>query len=802
MFKNYFTIATRHLVRHKFFSAINIFCLAIGITFSLLIGVYVFNQYNINKPLKNVDNQYILKSDWKIKEMGLDITTFGPLAKTLKEEYPSLVANYYRYNPVTNVVSAGDKHFKENIAIGDTSFISMYGFPVLYGNKQQAFTDNNSAVITETMANKLFSKTDVVGKVISVLAVNNQEQFYKVSAVIKDIPFNSVINIVGNTYDVFVPTVGNHYYGGGDPAEGWNSAYEVCMIELKQGVSSKDLAIPIKQTLKKYTPKNVQDNLTIQLAPVKNYYLEDHNGTVLKMIFSLSIVAIFILLMAVINFVNINIGTSAYRLKEIGLRKVFGGEKKQLIIQFIAEAMLLTAVAAIISLVLYEALRSVFSQLLNTNFESLFQFNTTIIFYFIALIALTGFVAGIYPAFVLSSLKVVNAVKGKIDTAKGGLLLRKSMLIIQFALATVVLVCALTVSKQVSYIFSKDIGYNKDQVLVITAFPKQWDSVGTNRMMNIRNAMMEIPAVKSASISFEVPDRKPPNSLDMQPVTGDGKTVLITSFDADENYASAFGLKLLSGNFFTHSGGFIPKQVVLNESAVKALGLTNQSAINAQVRIPSSPGTILTVAGVVQDYNYSSLQDQIDPVAFFNVRDWLSYRYLSLKLNTTNIAQTMNVIQNKWKALSPNAPFDFTFMDQKFESLYQTELQLKKASYTATTLALIIVLLGVIGLIALSIQKRVKEIAVRKVLGSSVAGIVTLFIKEFVTVTVIGGLIACPLAYIIMHNWLQNYTYRIDITAMPFIISIVCLGMVTALLICVQTIKAAIANPVKSLRTE
>lgn len=806
MFKNYLKIALRHLARHKFFSVINIFCLAIGITFSLVIGMYVFNQYNINQSLKNVNSQYILKSDWKVKEMGLDITTYGALAKTLKQEYPSLVANYYRYNPVTNVVSAGEKHFKENIAIGDTSFVSMYGFTVLYGNKQQAFADNKSAVITETMARKLFGKSDATGKIISVLSLSNEKQFYKVSAVVKDIPFNSVTNLVGDTYNVFLPTIGSRYYSanatGGDPADDWTSPFEVSMIELKPGVTAKEMVLPLQQTLKKYTPKNIQENLTIQPASVRDYYLEDHNGAVLKMIFSLAVVAAFILLMATINFVNISIGTSAYRLKEIGLRKVFGGEKKQLIIQFISEAMMLTIIAAVISMVLYQLLHSVFGQVLNTNFESLFHFNASIIFYFMVLILVTGFVAGIYPAFVLSSSKVVNAVKGKIDTAKGGSLLRKSMLVVQFALAMIVLVSALTVAKQVSYIFSKDVGYNKDQVLVITAFPKQWDSAGINRIINIRNAIMEIPAVQSASVSFEIPDRKPPNSVDMQPVNSEGKTVLITSFDADENYASAFGLKLLSGNFFGHSGGYIPNQVVLNESAAKALGFTSQSAVDAQVRIPSSPGTVLTVAGVIKDYNYSSLQDHIDPVAFFNVRDWQSYRYLSLKLNTNNMTQTMDVIKNKWKTLSPNAPFEFTFMDQKFKSLYQTELQLKKASYTATALALIIVLLGVIGLIALNIQKRVREIAIRKVLGSSVASIVVLFIKEFVTVIVVGGLIACPLAYIIMHNWLQGYAYRINITATPFIVSIVCLGLITALLICMQTIKAAIANPVKSLRTE
>ncbi len=477
MLKNYFTIAVRHLLRHKFFSAINILCLAIGITFSLIIGVYVLGQYNINRSLKNVNNQYIVKSNWKVKEMGLDITTFGPLPKTLKEEYPSLVANYYRYNPVTNVVSAGDKYFKEDIAIGDTNFISMYGFPVLYGNRQRPFTDNNSAVITETMAMKLFGEKNVINKIISILTTQNGEkQDYKVSAVLKNIPYNSVTNLVGDTYNVFVPTEGNRYYGGGDPAQYWNSAYEVGMIELQPGKSPNDLEAPLKQVLAKYTTENTQKNLIVELAAVKDYYIKDHGGAARKMVIVLSLAAFFILLMAVINFVNINIGTSSYRLKEIGLRKVFGGAKTQLIVQFIAEAIILTIMAAIISLIAYQLLRPVFDLVLNTKLESVFRFSVQAVLFLFALVFVTGFIAGVYPAFVMSSSRVINAVKGKIDSAKGGLLLRKTMLTVQFTLAIIVFICALTVSRQVSYVFSKDIGYNKDQLLVISAFPKQWDS--------------------------------------------------------------------------------------------------------------------------------------------------------------------------------------------------------------------------------------------------------------------------------------------------------------------------------------
>ena len=802
MLKNYFTIAVRHLLRHKFFSAINILCLAIGITFSLIIGIYVLGQYNINASLKNVKKQYIVKSNWKVKEMGLDITTFGPLPKTLKEEYPLLVADYYRYNPVTNVVSAGDKYFKEDIAIGDTNFISMYGFPVLYGNRQHPFTDNNSAVITETMAMKLFGDKNVINKVISILTTQNgQKQDYKVSAVLKDIPYNSVTNLVGDTYSVFVPTEGNRYYAGGDPAQYWNSAYEIGMVELQPGKTPKDLEAPLKQVLAKYTTENIQKNLTVELAPVKDYFIKDHGGAARKMIMILSLAALFILLMAVINFVNINIGTSSYRLKEIGLRKVFGGAKAQLIVQFIAEAIILTIIAAIISLTAYQLLRPLFDQVLNTKLESVFRFSAAAALFLVALVFITGFIAGVYPAFVISSSRVINAVKGKIDSAKGGLFLRKTMLIVQFTLAIVVFICALTVSRQVSYVFSKDIGYNKEQLLVISAFPKQWDSVGVNRMINIKNALLQLPSVKDASLSFEIPDRKPPNSIDMQPVNSDGRTVLITSCGADENYAATFGLKVLSGSCFAQSGGFIPNQIVLNESAVKALGLTVNSAINRQIKVPSF-GAILTVAGVIRDFNYSSLQNKVEPLAFFHVKDARAYRYLSLKLSTGNIVETVASIRNKWKEMSPGTPFEYSFMDEKFQSLYRSELQLKKAANISTILNLIIVFLGIFGVVAFTLTKRTKEIAVRKVLGADVRNIIALFIRDYAVLILLANLIAWPLTYIITSKWLQSYAYRVNQNILPYLFVCLFIFITAFSMIAIQCFKAGVANPVKSLRTE
>lgn len=801
MFKNYFKIAIRHLTAHKLFSLINILCLAIGITFSIIIGTYILNQEAVNSHLKNLENQYILKSKWKTKDMGLDITTLGPLAKTLKAEYPNLVANYYRYNPVTNVVSAGDKHFKENIAIGDTTFVSMYGLSVLYGNPKQAFQNNNSAVITESMAQKLFGKKDAIGQRISVLTtVNNEHQDYTISAVLKDIFYNSVFNLVGDEYNVFVPSVGNRYYLGGDGADNWNQVFEVGMVELQKGIFPQNLEKPLKQILAKYTPEAIQQNLQVQLAPVKSYY--SGSSSVQKMITTLSLVAIFILLMAIINFININIGISSYRLKEIGLRKVFGGARRQLIRQFITEALLLTFISAIVSIALYELLRPTFENILNSTFVHFWEFTFYQFLLLTLLVLMVGLVSGIYPAFVLSASNVLHAVKGKMDSAKNGLMLRKILLVVQFTIAIVVFISALNVSKQVSYVFNKDLGYNKDQLMVINALPKQWDSAGVKRMENIKSALQQLSVVKDASLSFEVPDRKPPNAIDLLPVgSSNNQPVFISGTIADKDYAATFGLHLKSGTFFNQQGTGIPGQVVLNESAAKALGLTDETAIGKQIKWVSA-NVMLTVSGVVKDYNYSSLQQKIEPVAFTNIEDALAYRFLTVKLNSSNITAAINQVKEKWKSLLPASPFEYTFMDDNFQSLYKSELQLKSAADIATILNLLIVFMGIFGVVAFTLAKRSKEIAVRKVLGAGIKNIILLFIKEYAWLILIANIIAWPLAYTLVNHWLQSYAYRVEQSITPYLFAGGSVFMAAFIFVGLQCLKTASLNPVKNLRSE
>ncbi|MDB5145432.1 MAG: hypothetical protein JWQ66_4145, partial [Mucilaginibacter sp.] len=387
MIQNYFKIAWRNLWKNKGFSIINIFCLSLGITFSLLIGIYILNEESINSGIKNISDHYVIKSDWKQENSGSPITTLGPLAKTVKEEYPNLVENYYRFDPVVNIVSVGDKHFRTQIAAGDTTLVSMYGFPLLYGNPARAFRNNQSAVVTEDFARKFFGKTDVIDQVITIQtpADGNKHNFV-ITAVLKNLPFNTVSNFTKTSYQVYLPMDANQYFQGGDKGDNWSNVYMVSMLQLKRGVTVNDLKKPFAQVLEKYQPAFVKGNLKVELAAMGSYHLKDNNNAVQKMLTTLSLVAAFILLLAIINFINISIGTSVHRLKEIGLRKVFGGAKHQLIIQHITEAMILTCAAAVISMGLYELLLPVFNQLLNTTLDHFWQFGFDKLLFILSLV--------------------------------------------------------------------------------------------------------------------------------------------------------------------------------------------------------------------------------------------------------------------------------------------------------------------------------------------------------------------------------------------------------------------------------
>ncbi|MCO5934247.1 ABC transporter permease [Mucilaginibacter sp. RB4R14] len=798
MLHNYFTIAWRNIWKHKLFSLINIFGLSVGIAFTLLIAAYVWHEVNVNTDLKNADNQYIIQSKWKDPNMGYVLTALASMPKALKEEYPNLVANYYHWDGVSSNVSKGDKYFRESLQVGDSTFLNMYGFKLLNGDQKTALNDPFSTVITQEMAIKYFGKTDVVGQSLTIESFTGTKHDFMITGVLDKLKKNSVTNVIdASNSTFFLPSAAAKFLGRS--LDGWNNTAIVGLIELKEGIKPEALTGPMKSLIKRNAPPQIAENLTPYIVPLKTYYLE---SGIKKMLYTLSSIALFILLMAVINFVNICISRSSQRMKEMGIRKVLGGLRKQLIWQFLIESVLMVLIATLISLMLYALARPFFADLLATDISGLFSFPLYFYVLPVILALMIGLLAGLYPALVLSALKSIDSLKGKLDRVKDNVLFRKSLIAFQFGTAAVVLICAIVISKQINLFFGKSLGYDKDYV-VYAQLPRDWSKPGVQKMEDKRYRLSQLPQVSSVALSWAIPDGNNGGSMQTYKMADNPSQAFASQLlTVDNQYAATYGIPLKAGEFFKPQ--YAPgdsAEVVINEKQLKALGFKKaEDAIGQQFHAQGMPQ--LTIRGVVADFQFGSMQSPITPVTFINVNWSPFYRYFSIKLKPGNIESSLAALQKKWAEVLPGAPFEYGFMDEAIAKMYKTELQLKKASYLATGLAIIIVLLGVLGLISLSIQKRTKEIGIRKVLGSSVKDVMLLFLKDFLGTVVIAGLIACPIAYWMMNKWLNNYACKISLTVVPFVIAVFALLAVTAVLISLQTIKAASANPVKSLRTE
>ncbi|MDJ1482565.1 ABC transporter permease [Cytophagaceae bacterium YF14B1] len=802
MIQNYFIVAWRNILKRPFFALLNIISICTGILFSLLIGIYILGELQVNRQLRQAKNQYFLTSEWRDPNMGIPLTTLGPLAKRLKEEYPTLVANYFRGDYITSIVSKGDKHFRESMDIGDSTLLTMYGFKLLHGDATTALKEPFSVVVKKEIAFKYFGRTNVVGETIQIQNFSNTNHDFRITGVLDDIPENSITDLNNdNHHQLFIPASSSSFFPRAD-REDWTISSFPSYIELQDGVTAKELELPLKRLIAQNAPDGIKENLTVKPIALTEYYLTKDNSLVKRMLYALSFVGVFILLMAIVNFINISISSSSTRIKEIGIRKVLGGLRNQIIIQFLAESVILVSVATVFALLLYPLAQPVFGNLIGKPIPGLTAFPLFFIAFPTLLILLVGVAAGFYPALRLSALKTSDSIKGKFQTVKENIGLRKVLAGFQFCLAGIVMIAAFIVTEQIAYFFGQSLGYTKDYI-VSSQVPRDWSPLGVQKMETVRNEFAAMPEVINVTLSYEIPDGMNGGQGLIYRVEQDSTQAIAAQFmNSDEHFLATYGIPVKAGSFLTAATATDLTKVVINEAAAKAMGWANaRDAIGQQVKF-SGFAPICTVTGVTGDYHFNSMQHKIPPMVFSHVKVANTYRYLSFKLKPGNTISAISAIEKKWATLLPGSSFEYRFMDDTLKRVYKTEIQLQKASYASVVLSLVIVFLGVIGIVSLSIQKRTKEIGIRKVLGASTSSIMMLFIKDFLGVLIISWIIACPVAWVIMNNWLSNYAYKITLTALPFMGVVVILTLLTVLLIILQTKKAAHADPVKSLKVE
>lgn len=803
MFKNYLKIAWRNLLRRKFYSAINIFGLSLGVAFVFLVGSYVWGELQVNKNFKKIDRIFLLQTSHRGSE-GFAAAP-SPFAQVLKETYPHLVSNFYRSFWKSTIISNGEKHFRDNVQVGDSTLIDMFGFSLLYGNPGTLFDSPDAVVITEERALKFFGSANILGKTLTIQNTEGQDHDFIVTGVLKDIPANSINTVRANAKisvnSVFLSVNGVKQFYKGEDFLKWQ-AYSNSYIELKEGVNPGDLIQPINRLIDSHVPAESKEMLQISLKSLSGYHLDANNGIVRKIIYTLSLTALFILMMAIVNFVNMSIASSMSRLKEIGLRKVMGGIKRQLILQFLIEATIISFIAVGFSLLIYQLIQPFAAVLLGKDLPQLSSMPFVFICIPVLLALCIGLLAGTYPALVLSSVNTVESVKGKLKGIKENIFLRKALVRFQFFIAIVVFISAVVIARQVHFFLNTDLGFHKDQVLNVE-LPRDWTAAGVKKIQTIRNEIAASNGVVQASVSFSIPNRNTTGSPGFYKSGDDPSNVVEPSgIIADEKYAETFGIPVVAGSFFSSKTLNDSSSIVVNEAFIKALGWKSANeAVNKKLSRQDNNESY-TICGVVKDFHFESKQEAIKPLVIFNIQHSTIFRFMSIRLESSDMGQTIAGLEKKWTVLMPGSPFDYSFMDETINAAYKSEIQLKKASYFATILAVVIVMLGIIGMVSLSIAKRTREIGMRKVLGASVSGIILFFIKDFFWVIFMVNLIAWPVSYFMMEQWLNDYAYRIGIGIYPFITVSALLILSTMLLIGIQTAKAATKNPVKSLRTE
>jgi len=808
MIKNYIKTAFRSLQKNKGFTAINVLGLALGLATCLLIVFYVVDELSYDKYNVNASRIYRVNEDLKLGDNKVQYAVcMAPLAQTLKNDFPD-VENTVRLKKIgdMHVTKGTESILEDNALFADPSVFDVFTLPAIYGDEKTALTEPNTVVITEDMAKKYFGRLNVVGE--SLIIDGNLQKPIKVTAVIKNIPEQSHFHA-----DFLVSMASNPE---GHSTEWLRSDYNTYVL-MRKGADYKKLEAQFPQFLRKYSGGQMQQELNmsydtfekngsyfrLNMMPLTDIHLHSNltgelgiNGNV-EYVYIFSAIAIFILLIACVNFMNLSTARSANRAREVGVRKVLGSARKHLMFQFLAESTMVTFIAVIIALVAAMLILPAFNHFAGKNI--VVNSHTLIWLAPSALIAilLIGFLAGLYPAFFLSAFNPMQVLKGKISAGFKGGALRSFLVVLQFSISIFLIIGTLVIYNQLHYIQNRDLGYNRNQVLIIQHAFELGDHAKT-----FKQEIKQLPGVTNATLSGYLPVKSTRGTgIFYKEAVADPKQSLFPQiWSIDEDYISTLAMKIKSGRDFSAQMPSDSNAIVINETTAKFLGFTDpvNKVVYRSSGGPNPTYKPYTIIGMVKDFNFSSLRDNISPVVMQLNTDNSS---LSIKVNTANIPALLSQIETKWKDFTP-AHFQYTFMDQDFDAMYRSEQRIGTIFIAFTTLAIVIACLGLFGLAAYAAEQRTKEIGIRKVLGASIANIAGMLSKDFIKLICIAIVISSPIAWYLMQKWLQDFAYRINIEWWVIAIAGFAAILVAFITISFQSVKAAVANPVNSLRSE
>jgi putative ABC transport system permease protein len=802
MLKNYLRIAYRSLLKNKAFSFINIAGLSVGMACFLFIVHYVRFERSYEDYNPNADNVYRITLDlYKESEyLVTDCETHAPMGSRLKEKMPEVkdFVRLFNTDGTQNVKIESQEYLESGIYFADPSIFNMFSLKVIAGNPNQALGEVFQVVLSESTAKKYFGKTDVIGKSLEIF-----RHVFQVTSVVADPPNNTHLKFNILLSHISLPRI-NTWYN----EESWdgNNEYTYLLMAPRTDLNIfnkklADLCVTLKDKL---------ENNKYIAEPIRNIHLYSNktfepevNGNA-KVVFFLLIIAGFIILIAWVNYINLSTARSVERAREVGIRKVMGSVKSQLVFQFLSESIVVNLLAGILAFGLFQTMLPLFRNLTGQPLPLNFIADPIFWYLFIGLIVVGSMLSGIYPAFVLSSFQPVAVLKGKFRSSSHGQLLRKGLVVFQFGTTVVLLIGMLTVYLQINYMRHADLGMNIDQTLVIRSpHLRISDSLYNSTFQSLITELNRKPEVKMISRSSSLPglSLNQLSSTRFVKLGEDGKKGYeYYYFGVDAEFIPAMDMKLAAGRNF-ETGVPNDDQVIINEEAANKLGFSKpEEAIGAKVTFQTRwPGEPSTVIGVIKNFYQRSPKEKHIPMLFHYAS---RTNFFSVKLNSTDIHKTIASIETIYHQVFPSAVFNYFFLDEKFNQQYQADAQFGQVVATFSGLAIFIACLGLFGLSSYTIVQRTKEIGIRKVLGASVTQIVGLLSQDFIKVVMIAALVALPVAYWAMNEWLSNYEVRINLHAWMFAIPVVMILFLALITVSFQTFKTAIANPTDSLKQE
>jgi putative ABC transport system permease protein len=805
MFKNYLKVAMRYLLRNKGYTVINILGLAIGITCCVLIMLFVRSEFGYDKFHAKSDRIYRawVKEHYEDQDDITDIVTPLPLAGALQSSFPEIESTCRVFN-LNSLVKTGEQSFSEDIRMVDSGFFRIFDFGLLQGNRDNPFPTNNSIILTEKTAKKYFGKENAIGKNIE-LQLANEKIMFSVSGIAKSAPEESSIK-----YNALIPFSNAKFIFSPGAMKAWFNVNPETYVLLKKDADAGKLAKKFPSMVKQNLGEDYKEGgYVVSLQPITKIHLDTSLPAGIEPIsnpkyaYILLTIGVLILLVACVNFITLSVGRSATRAMEVGVRKVLGAERQQLIRQFWGEAVLLTVLSVMIGIGLTALLVRPFNQIINRQLS--IQFDLVFIGYCLLIIIIIGLIAGIYPAIILSGFRPVEILKGKLKLGNRTGILRKSLITGQFITSIAMIICTIVIGGQLNYLRTKDLGYKKEQVVIVPTNKPRVKGLELAELY--RNELIKQSQVVGASVSLMSFSETPWINIGY---SDDKKVYRTFQFNAvDPYFLRTMGIKMAAGRDFSPDNpADYTSSMIVNEALVKQFGW--KDAVGKKL-----PGRIeQQIIGVVKDFNYQSLHAHIEPLVmvvkpdtFFRRINDISFNSppqprISVRLRAGNLAANLNTLKQVWKQIAPDQEFEYRFLDEAIAAQYRQEQRTATIVKIASILSIFIACMGLFGLVTLTVVRRTREIGIRKVLGASVISVVRLLSKEFLFLVIIAALIAFPLGWWAMNKWLQDFAYRIHIAWWVFLVAGTAALIIALLTVSVQAMKAALANPVKSLRTE